>query len=184
MLFSVPLVIKPQKVVAYAAKDGVRLDNLMSDGFDEGHGRLVRRRYFAFPLPEELHNHALSGIKSCIAVERIVQEGKGEPKTSHFSYYITNHPASDPKLADYVRQHWEIESYHWLLDVYFNDDRDKKYEENSAENFAQIKRLPLNLVKAKDWAGKKKSVKSEADEWVKKLISSLFNHKVSKLMRG
>ncbi|WP_171394419.1 ISAs1 family transposase [Vibrio mediterranei] len=161
-----------EKVVNYAASEGMRLENLISDGFDEGHGRLVRRRYFAFPLPEELHNHALSGVKSCIAVERIVQEGRGEPVTNHFSYYITNHPASHPKLADYVRQHWEIESHHWLLDVYFNDDGDKKYEENSAENFAQIKRLILNLVKAKEWAGKKKSMKSKLKliGWDKNLL--------------
>jgi len=163
-------------VVAYAANEGMRLENLISDGFDEGHGRLVRRRYFAFPLPEELHNHALSEVKSCIAVERIVQEGRGEPVTNRFSYYITNHSASHPKLADYVRQHWEIESHHWLLDVYFNDDGDKKYEKNSAENFAQIKRLNLNLVKAKEWTGKKKSVKSKLKliGWDKNLLLELL----------
>lgn len=37
-----------------------------------------------------------------------------------------------------------------MLDVHFNDDGDKRYEMNSAENFAQIKRLILNLIKAKE----------------------------------
>ena len=130
-----------EKVVHYAANEGCAVENIISDGFDDGHGRTVRRQYFAFPLPEEIRKQGLPEMNTCIAVERIVQERKGGPVTRHKSYYITEHPASHPKLADYVRQHWEIESHHWLLDVHFNDNGDKKYEKNSAENFSQIKRL-------------------------------------------
>ncbi|EGU45692.1 transposase, partial [Vibrio ichthyoenteri ATCC 700023] len=113
---------------------------------------------------------------TCIVVDRIVQEGSGKLVTKHRSYYITDHCPQHPKLADYIRQHWEIESYHWLLDVHLNDDGDKKYEKNSAENFAQIKRLILNLLKSKTYTGKKKSIKGRLKSigWDKYLLLELL----------
>ena len=46
------------------------------------------------------------------------------------------------------------------LDVHLNDDREKKYEENTAENFAKTKIFLLNLVKAIPPEGKKCSLRS------------------------
>jgi predicted transposase YbfD/YdcC len=43
-----------EAVVEYACDQGTQLNNLISDSFDDGHGRCVRRRYFAFTLPEEI----------------------------------------------------------------------------------------------------------------------------------
>ncbi|EGU46203.1 hypothetical protein VII00023_00815, partial [Vibrio ichthyoenteri ATCC 700023] len=60
------------KIVTYAAGDGTRLENLVSDGFDDGHGRLVRRRYFAFSLPDDIRDNGLPKMNTCIVVDRIV----------------------------------------------------------------------------------------------------------------
>ena len=49
---------------------------------------------------------------------------------------------------------------HWLLDVHLNDDKDKRYEKNAAENFSKTKRFLLNMVKSKPPKGKKRSVRS------------------------
>ncbi|NRA86233.1 MAG: ISAs1 family transposase [Rhizobiales bacterium] len=144
-----------EAVVAYANEKGTHLKHLVSDGFDKGHGRCVRRRYFAFSLPENLCASRMTSIKTCIAVERISSSKHSNTVTSHGHYYITDHNADHPKLASYIRQHWEIESHHWLLDVHLNDDNDKKYEANSAENFARMRRFLLDLVKSKKWPGKK-----------------------------
>ena len=66
--------------------------------------------------------------------------------------------ASD--LTIHMAEHWQVESMHWCLDVHLNDDRDKKYEKNAAENFAKVKRFLLNLVKSKPPSGKKRSLRS------------------------
>ncbi len=39
-------------VISYAKAHGEQESNLIGDSFDDSHGRLVRRRYFAFPIPE------------------------------------------------------------------------------------------------------------------------------------
>ncbi|SPX61863.1 ISAs1 family transposase [Legionella feeleii] len=69
---------------------------------------------------------------------------------AQWRYYVTSHDADNPNLSRYVRDHWSIENeYHWQLDVHLNDDKDKKYDDVAAENFARTKRLLLNLVKIK-----------------------------------
>ena len=47
-----------------------------------------------------------------------------------------------------VRSHWEVEnSFHWVLDVAFNEDHSRKRAGNAAQNFSLINRIALNLLK-------------------------------------
>tara|TARA_B100001079_G_C16359375_1_gene492141 strand:+ start:104 stop:1216 length:1113 start_codon:yes stop_codon:yes gene_type:complete len=150
-----------QAVHDYSKEHGEKPEHLIDDGFDESHGRLVRRRYFAFPLPDTAKPFALTGIKSIIATETISSNNNMHGVSAEWRYYVTSHEVGNPKLARYVREHWSIENeYHWQLDVHLNDDKDKKYDDVAAENFARTKRLLLNLVKAKQPEGKKRSVRS------------------------
>ena len=148
-------------VETYAKEKGICAENLILDEFDETHGRCVRRRYFAFEMPETTANADFSSIKTIIAAETISSsqyDNKGV--SSEWRFYVSDHDKSNEKLPQYIRGHWQIESVHWCLDVHLNDDRDKKYEENAAENFAKTKRFLLSLVKAKPPKGKKRSVRS------------------------
>lgn len=150
-----------QAVYNYSKAHGEVQDHLIQDDFDESHGRLVRRRYFAYPLPDEIKPLSLAGIKTIIATETISSINNKDGISAEWRYYVTSHDADNPKLARYVREHWSIENeYHWQLDVHLNDDKDKKYDDVAAENFARTKRLLLNLVKAKQPEGKKRSVRS------------------------
>ncbi len=149
-------------VISYSKEHGENQGNLIEDYFDESHGRLVRRRYFAFPLPENAKPVALPGIKTIIATETISSE-KNKPGSgsAEWRYYVSSHDVDNIKLPSYVRNHWSIESeYHWELDVHLQDDADKKHDEVAAINFAKTKRLLLSLVKSKLPPGKKKSVRS------------------------
>jgi predicted transposase YbfD/YdcC len=147
-------------VEKYAQTTGTHLDNLVSDYFDKSHGRCVRRRCFAFDVTEEIAKLGFSKMNTIIATETISKSDYEDKVSAQWRYYITDHNKSQPKLAKYIRDHWQIESMHWLLDVHLNDDKDKKYEENAAENFAKTKRLLLNLVKSKPPQGKKSSIRS------------------------
>ena len=111
--------------------------------------------YFAYPLPEEAKSFALTGIKTIIATETITSIKNTHEVMAEWRYYVTSHNVDNPNLSRYVREHWSIENeYHWQLDVHLNDDKDKKYDDTAAENFARTKRLLLNLVKAKNPKGK------------------------------
>jgi len=61
-----------------------------------------------------------AGLKAVFAVRRIVtSRGKTTDETS---YYITSIGTSPEELLRIVREHWKIESLHWLLDVTFSED--------------------------------------------------------------
>lgn len=168
-----------QQVEAFAHEYTTQLEHLIKDGFDDLHGRLVRRRYFACQLPEAICLSGPTAMQTLIAVETISNQGSSRKAVAHWRYYITDLPASGgPVLANYIRSHWQIESYHWLLDVHLNDDHDKKYTENAAENFARIKRLLLNILKSKPVQGKRISIRSRLKRiaWDKDyLVDVLFS---------
>lgn len=47
-----------------------------------------------------------------------------------------------------MRQHWGIENkLHWVLDVAFREDLDRKQAGNAAQNFSLLNRIALNLLK-------------------------------------
>ena len=148
-------------VEAYATETGTQTEHLMKDYFDDTHGRQVRRRYFSFEIPESIQSLGFTNMKTVVATETISSNNHDDKETTaQWRYYITDHDAKNTKLPGYIRDHWQIESTHWLLDVHLGDDKDKKYEENAAENFAKIKRLLLNLVKSIPPKSKRKKKRS------------------------
>jgi predicted transposase YbfD/YdcC len=52
------------------------------------------------------------------------------------------------KTLTAVRQHWGIENkLHWTLDMTFREDESRIRTEASAENFAIMRHIALNLIK-------------------------------------
>lgn len=149
-----------EAVEDYTRDEGGKLSNLVSDYFDDSHGRKVRRRYFVFDAPEEIRKLGLSEMKTVIATETISSSRYKKDVSAEWRYYITSHDGANRQLPAFIRDHWQVESMHWLLDVHLNDDKDKRYEKNAAENFSKTKRFLLNMVKSKPPKGKKRSVRS------------------------
>ena len=123
---------------------------LRSDGFDESHGRVVRRRVFACSEASELE--ALSewpGLQSVVGIETI-RTVKGESETTaEIRYFLSSREAKDEVLEDAARQHWSIEnSLHWVLDVTFNEDQSRVRNETAASNWAVLRKMALNLLKS------------------------------------
>ena len=47
--------------------------------------------------------------------------------------------------------HWGVEnSLHWTLDMIFREDEQRKRDKNSAQNFAIVRKIVLNLLKQED----------------------------------
>ncbi len=55
------------------------------------------------------------------------------------------------KLYDfnsYIRQHWGVEnSLHYVLDVTFNEDQQRKRIKNAVQNLSIMQKVALNLLK-------------------------------------
>lgn len=72
----------------------------------------------------------------------------GEKESEEIRYFISTLPANAHTLAGAIRAHWAIEnSLHWVLDVVFREDECRKRKDNSAENFAVLRHITLNLLK-------------------------------------
>jgi len=48
----------------------------------------------------------------------------------------------------YIRDHWGVEnSLHWVLDMVFREDEQRKRDKCAAENFALVRKISLKLLK-------------------------------------
>jgi predicted transposase YbfD/YdcC len=113
---------------------------------EKGHGRIETREYFLETdinwLPQKADwagIGAIGMVKSKVLENDILRE--------ETRYFITS--LTDVKgFAKAVRAHWGIEnSLHWCLDVVFHEDLNRTRKDNSAENFAVIRHIALNILK-------------------------------------
>ncbi len=74
---------------------------------------------------------------------------KGKAPQLGYRYYISSAELSEKALAEAVRAHWSIEnSLHWVLDVTLGEDQCQIHHQNGAENWAMLRRLSLNMLRA------------------------------------
>jgi predicted transposase YbfD/YdcC len=120
------------------------------DAFDDGHGRLVRRRAFACPDVSALTTlKDWPGLAAVLAVETIRGiPGRGKVKAA-IRYYLSSAALPPERLAAAIRSHWRIENgLHWVLDVTFREDASRVRERTAARNLALLRRIALNLARA------------------------------------
>ncbi len=141
-----------EKVSSYFQKEGgICPENRLEDEFDEGHGRIVRRRYFSCNARHIEGSDDWKGLTSVTAVETIRGVGNTGKVTAEWRYFISSHKSTHPDLPSLIRNHWSIENkVHWVLDVILKEYDDRKSERRSAKAFATLKRIALNVVRTKD----------------------------------
>jgi predicted transposase YbfD/YdcC len=113
---------------------------------DLGHGRIETREYYIetdidwlWQKPDWAGLKAIGMVKS-----KVIEKEKVREETRYFITSLTDIET----FAKAVRAHWGIEnSLHWCLDVTFREDYCRTRKDNSAENFAVIRRIALNVLK-------------------------------------
>ena len=114
---------------------------------DKGHGRVEQRDCTVFHVmyvPE--FKEKWVGLNSLIKIKsEVFKHGQTSTQTR---YFISSLLPDAATCAHAIRQHWRVEnSLHWCLDMSFNDDYARARTGHSAENFAVLRRLALNLLK-------------------------------------
>ncbi|SHO57603.1 ISAs1 family transposase [Vibrio quintilis] len=114
---------------------------------EQSHGRVEVRQ--AHVLSGEMLEGNFSrwkGLKSLVMVENFrYQQGKA---TLEYRYYISSKLLSAEQAASAVREHWGIESMHWVLDVTMAEDACQIYKEHGAENLSCLRHIGLNMLRS------------------------------------
>jgi len=120
----------------------------LAETVEKDHGRLETRRCFAFNQRDCLAKpEQWPDLKSFAVIE---SERCINGKTSlERRFYISSLPADAQRLARAIRAHWSVENrLHWCMDVAFADDQMRARTGHAAHNFAVLKHITLNLIRA------------------------------------
>jgi len=114
---------------------------------DGEHGRIVARTYRLLPVSDWIEGiDNWCDVKSLLEVTRVhFKQGK---TVKEVSYHISSFNHDIERASQVIRNHWQIESHHWILDVTFKEDESLIYTEDRAKNMALFKRMLLNLLKS------------------------------------
>lgn len=112
---------------------------------DAGHGRLESRSARVIPVKglAEKHDFPRLAAVACITSKR------GSDETVE-RYFLMSQCFSRAEVLRIVREHWTIENrLHWTLDVVLDEDLARNRKDNGPANLAVLKRLALNVARAR-----------------------------------
>lgn len=119
------------------------------EDIDYGHGRVETRTCSIiedFSLIDKVHRWPQLNAVVQVQAERYhkaTQKVENETR-----YYITSVKSDAATIGKCIRSHWGIEnSLHWVLDVAFLEDKNRKRAGNAAHNASLLNRIALNLLK-------------------------------------
>ena len=140
-----------QGLLAEQVRDSFLLLNAdaVAEEVDCGHGRVEKRRCSVIAdlsmIEKSSEWASLRGLVRIQSQRYHKVTGKIERE---IRYYITSLNPDAARLNRVIRQHWGIENkLHWVLDVGFGEDLDRKRAGHSAQNFSLLNRIALNLLK-------------------------------------
>ena len=154
----------------FAAHDGRGLKTVRFGEHTElgkEHGRIETRRCVVSEDIQWLaQRDRWSGLRSVAMIESTRQIG--EHSSTERRYDISSLAADAKRMGEAIRAHWAIEnSMPWVLDVSFGEDQCRARVNNAAQNFAILRRIVINLLRADPstkMGAKTKRLKASADD--------------------
>lgn len=151
------LALKDNQPKLRAAVENYFLDHLERDLEDlryrqyetteSGHGRLDDRSYFVTQIPKDFPlKEEWPWVKAIGYSVRITRHADGR-ETDEVRYYILSRYLSGKRFSEAVREHWSIESMHWVLDVTFREDDSRTRERTLGNNLSWLRRFAVTLLK-------------------------------------
>ena len=130
---------------------------------DRGHGRITTRTIQTLPAPPDL---PFPHVGRVWLIERYVTDLAGNPTSAIAALGITNlHPsrAAPADIARLVRNHWGVESLHWLRDTVYREDHSRAHTGSGPRVMAGLRNLSIgalhlagrrDIAEATRWAGR------------------------------
>lgn len=140
-----------QGLLAEQVRDSFLLlaSDAVAEQIDCGHGRVEQRRCSVIADLSMIDKAAeWASLRGLVRIQsERYHKATGQTEREN-RYYITSLKPDAARLNAVIRQHWSIENkLHWVLDVGFGEDLDRKRAGHAAQNFSLLNRIALNLLK-------------------------------------
>lgn len=113
---------------------------------EKEHGRIEERNYWVLDAADLPKAKEWSNLKSVGLCQR-ERTLKGKT-TIEKVYYAMSFEVDAKKFARVARNHWQVENnLHWILDVVFEEDKQKYKDKTMAQNLSCLRKMALNLLK-------------------------------------
>lgn len=97
-------------------------------------------------------------LKFIIKVKRVVKQNTGK-KSKETAYFITNLDEDAAFFNKGIRDHWKIESFHYIKDVVFNENRSRIRTRMSPQNMSLLRTWVINLLRLNGYSEIKKATR-------------------------
>ncbi len=167
----------------YATTQGVKDNGLSWDTYEKvekANGRVTTRR---IAVTQELSwmipsiRKRWKDLASLIMIESESYSLSEKKTTKQKRFYISSDDCSAKEFSGLIRQHWSIENgCHWVLDTLYREDHSQVRIEKAVQNFAILRRMAHNLLKAETTIKKSlpmKQMRAMADETYRNKLLSL-----------
>lgn len=115
---------------------------------EKAHGRAELRTTYVLNSSKLVGDFSRwKNLKSVVMVESFRSE-KSTGCSLEYRYYISSKELTSTQAGQAVREHWGIESMHWVLDVTMDEDNCQIYKEHGAENLSCLRHISLNMLRA------------------------------------
>ena len=139
---------------------------------DKGHGRIETRRCEVFEKGLIIDDVRWEKLSTVIKITSTREFSSGKTETQE-RFYISS-LKTDNDFNRYIRSHWEVENkLHWVLDMTFREDEQRKRANHAAANFAIVRKIGLNLLK-KDNGKESLRTKRLKAAWNKEFLIKLL----------
>lgn len=124
------------------------------EAMEHGHGRMDYKYCVTIESDDFEHLDLLERWPEMKTIGMIqglrLEDSSDDGAEARTRFFISSSKLSGEDLYESARGHWAIENnLHWVLDVAFNEDNDRKKDRTSASNIAMLRRFAVSIMKKK-----------------------------------
>ena len=120
-----------------------------SEAYTVAHGRIESRSIWTSTLLNDYLDFPFVG--QIFAIHRHTINKKSGKETNDIAYGLTSHSpmsANAEQVLKFNRDHWGVESHHYLLDWNWNEDRCTIRKGHGPDNITCLRRFAAGLIKS------------------------------------